>query len=615
MTAPSFLKKKSTYILGVIILLIVGGYFLTRGKGNAPVYELAPVVQQDLGQTVEVSGELKPATRIDLAFQGSGTIDAINVKVGDTVKKGDLLATLKNDDILYAAKNAKAALAIAQANLDARLAGETKQSIAIAETQVEQAQASYDKAVSDLASTQQTTADNLNSASIALETAKHNLDNSGATVSQNVTNAYDSARTSLLTALGPLQTGLTDGDNIIGVDNSAANQSYVNVLGFLDSSSIPNAKNAYADAKTAKTAAESAVRLLNSNSTKSDIQDAATKVQTAITLVQTYLTDVQKVLAASLTSSNLTSTDLASKKSTIDADRTSVSAQNSTVLTALQSVKGSELTQTQTVQQLQDAYNTAQSAYNVAKTNADTQVRAAKSNVSIQKAALDAARAGLDLKKSPPRAVDVQSLRASVLQASANADKAQSDLQNIEIISPEDGIISEIIPTIGEQVTMNTPQIRMITTQTFDIQASVPEADISKVKVGQKTTITLDAYGDEVKFNGTVTAENPDQTKIQDAVYYIVHVQIDPSGHDVKPGMTANITIDTADRKNVLVMPLRGVLTTADGKKTVRVLINKQPVTREVTLGLHGDNGQVEVLSGVAVGEQVIVGQTGGTTP
>jgi RND family efflux transporter MFP subunit len=441
------------------------------------------------------------------------------------------------------------------------------------------------------------------------------LDNSGATVSQNVTNAYDSARTSLLTALGPLQTGLTDGDNIIGVDNSAANQSYVNVLGFLDSSSIPNAKNAYADAKTAKTAAESAVRLLNSNSTKSDIQDAATKVQTAITLVQTYLTDVQKVLAASLTSSNLTSTDLASKKSTIDADRTSVSAQNSTVLTALQSVKGSELTQTQTVQQLQDAYNTAQSAYNVAKTNADTQVRAAKSNVSIQKAALDAARAGLDLKKSPPRAVDVQSLRASVLQASANADKAQSDLQNIEIISPEDGIISEIIPTIGEQVTMNTPQIRMITTQTFDIQASVPEADISKVKVGQKTTITLDAYGDEVKFNGTVTAENPDQTKIQDAVYYIVHVQIDPSGHDVKPGMTANITIDTADRKNVLVMPLRGVLTTADGKKTVRVLINKQPVTREVTLGLHGDNGQVEVLSGVAVGEQVIVGQTGGTTP
>ncbi len=615
MTVPSFLKKKSTYIVGGIILVAVGGYLLTRGKGNAAVYELSPVVQQDLAQTVEVSGELKPATRIDLAFQGSGTVESINVKVGDTVKKGDLLAQLKNDDILFAAKNAQAALAIAQANLDARLAGETKQTIAIAETQVEQAQASYDKAVSDLASTQQTTADNLNSASIALETAKHNLDNSGATVSQNVTNAYDSARTSLLTALGPLQTGLTDGDNIIGVDNSAANQSYSNVLGFLDSSSMSNAKNAYADAKAAKLDAENDVRMLSFSSTKTDIQAAAAKVQTAISLVQTYLTDVQKVLAASITSSNLTASDLASKKVTIDSDRTSVSAQNSTVLTALQSVKGSELTQTQTVQQLQDAYNTAQSAYSVAKTNADTQVRGAKANVSIQKAALDAAKATLDLKKSPPRSVDVQSLRASILQASANVDKAQSDLKNIEIIAPEDGIISEIIPTIGEQVTMNTPQIRMITTQTFDIEASVPEADISKVAVGQSASITLDAYGDEVKFAGKVTAENPDQTKIQDAVYYVVHVEVDPSGHNIKPGMTANITIDTADRKNVLVMPLRGVLTTSDGKKTVRVLINKVPVTREVTLGLHGDNGQVEVLSGVAAGEQVIVGQTGGTTP
>ena len=153
MTVPSFLKKKSTYIVGGIILVAVGGYLLTRGKGNAAVYELSPVVQQDLAQTVEVSGELKPATRIDLAFQGSGTVESINVKVGDTVKKGDLLAQLKNDDILFAAKNAQAALAIAQANLDARLAGETKQTIAIAETQVEQAQASYDKAVSDLAST------------------------------------------------------------------------------------------------------------------------------------------------------------------------------------------------------------------------------------------------------------------------------------------------------------------------------------------------------------------------------------------------------------------------------------------------------------------------------
>lgn len=610
MAVPAFLKKKRIYIIAGLVLA-AGAYALLRSPGGKTAFETASVERRNLVQTVEVTGELKPAARVDLSFKAGGTIDDIAVRIGDKVKKGDVLAQLKADDVVFAARGAKASLALAQANLRARLAGETEQSIRVAEAQVEQARAAHEKAIADLASIRLTTADALKVAELNVQTAKNNLDNQDAIVSQNVQNAYDSARTSLLTSLGPLQTGLTDGDAIIGVDNTASNQLYVNVLGFLEFGSVERAKNSYRVAKDAKISAEKSVTALTASSTKEEIQAAGALVTDAIMKVQTYLTDVQKVLAASITSQYLTSADLTAKKATIDADRTSVSAQNTTVLNALQSIRSSELTKTQTVDQLQDAYETALTNNETARTNATTQVRTAETNVSIQRAGLDSAIASLDLKKAPPRSVDVEGLRAAVEQAQVNFDKATNDLKNVQIISPVDGTITDVIPDVGELIQSGVTAIKLVGTERYDIEALVPEADIAKVEVGQTATITLDAYGDDVVFNGTVTAEDPDQSKVQDAVYYKIRVQIEPAGRDVKPGMTANVTIKTDERTDVLVIPLRAVRTKADtGAKTVRILVNEQPEERDIEIGLRGDEGRVEVTKGLGEGERVIVGET-----
>jgi hypothetical protein len=168
------------------------------------------------------------------------------------------------------------------------------------------------------------------------------------------------------------------------------------------------------------------------------------------------------------------------------------------------------------------------------------------------------------------------------------------------------------VSDIGEQITPNTPQIRMIGTTQYDIEAKVPEADIAKVVVGQPSEITLDAYGDDVKFTGTVTAENPDQTKVQDAIYYNIRVTIDPAGRDIKPGMTSNVTVTTGVADNALIIPLRAIKTVGD-KKTVRVLVNNQPQDKVITQGLKGDEGRVQILSGLNVGEQVILSEKTGS--
>ncbi len=611
MTFPTFLKRKSTYVALVVLLALGGWLWMRQVAKQQPVFETAGVEQGNIVQTVEVTGGIRPASRIDLSFKGSGTLKSVLVHVGDTVVKDQVLAELKDDDLVFAARAASAALSIAQANLNARLAGETTQSIQVATAAVEQAQAAYAKAVSDLASTKVTTQQSVVSAQIALQTARNNLDNQSSIVNQNIQNAYDSARTSLSTALGPLQSGLTDGDGIVGVDNSAANQNYINVLGFLDSGSMPQAKSSYQIAKASHRTAESAVKALTSGSTKQDILDAASKLQKAINDVQAFLTDVQKVLSSSLTSSSFTAADLSAKKTTIDADRTSVSAQNAAVLAAIQSIKGTELTQTQTIAQLNDAYLTASTALATAQVNAQTQVASAESAVTIQRAALDSAQATLNLKKSPPRAVDIQNLRASVEQAQVSADKAQNDLKNAQITAPVDGVISDVIPDLGSQISPGVAVLRMVGIQQYDIEAQVPEADISKVKVGQTATITLDAYGDGVKFTGTVTQEDPDQTRVQDAVYYNIRVQIDPAGHDIKPGMTANVTITTGQRTGVLVIPLRAVRTPpGSDQKTVRILVGGKPQEKNITLGLRGDEGRVEVVDGLQVNDAVILSES-----
>jgi len=616
MPIPKFLKKKRTYI--IVVLLLLGGYGFYKyrtGSSNAPQFETAKVERRDLIQTVEVTGQIKPAARIELGFKNNGTIRSIVVKVGDTVKAGQVLAELEDRNVIFAARSAAASLSVARANLRVRQAGETSQAIRVAEAQVEQAKASYDKAVSDLESTKKTTSDTVRTAEVALNTAKNNLGNQEAIVGQNVRNAVESARATLLTAIGPLNTALSDGDQISGVENNASIADYSNVLGFLDAGSLDRSKSSYQVTKIAKIEAETAVKALGETSTQADVEAAAAKVQNAILLAQTYLSDVQRVLSASLTNSYLTPTLLASKRATIDADRASVSAQNSAVTTALQTIKNTSLTREQVTDQLNDAFTSAQLAYDTAKTNADVQVKTAETAIAVQGAALDQAKAQLDQKKSGPRPVDLEPLIAAVEQAQVNADKASSDLKDIQIVAPVNGIISEVMPDVGEQATLNAVAIKMIGTTSFDIEAQVPEADIAKIQVGQTSTMTLDAYGDDVKFNGTVTAKDPAETKIQDAVYYKIRVQIDPAGKEVKPGMTANVTVKTGEAKNVLVIPLRAVRTkTGTDQKTVRTLENNQPIEQTIGLGLRGDEGRVEAATGLKEGDDVIVGEISSAT-
>ncbi|MFZ6015154.1 MAG: efflux RND transporter periplasmic adaptor subunit [Patescibacteria group bacterium] len=605
---PKFLKKKRYYVLLAIIIL--GGLWYWNYSKNAGQVEYESFVaeQGELKQTVEVTGEIKPAARIDLAFESNGGLKDVYVKIGDDVKQGDLLAELDVEDLNFAYRRAEAALAMARANLNARLAGETEESIKVARAQLGQSQAAYEKALSDLDNTKIQVQSDLDSAEIALETAKNNLANTGPISDQSLANAIETARVSLKTAIGPINTALIDGDAIIGVDDTASNQYYKAILGIGDQGSMTKAENSYKIAKAKRDEASRALDAIDASSSKDQVLIATQKMQSAVEAVQAYLLDVKNVLANTITSAYLPSADLTAKKALIDGDYTSVSAQKSTVVSARQAVELAELSQTSDRTKLEDAVKSAETAYQIALTNIDMKQTAAQSAVDIQKAAVDAAQAALDLKLAAPREVDVAGLRAQVQDALVAYDQAAANLAKAKIYAPVDGTITDVVSDIGEQIVANTAQIKMIGTAKYDIEAQVPEADITKVKVGQPAIITLDAYSDDLEFTGIVTAENPDQTVIQDAIYYDVRVNLNTEDYEIKPGMTANVTIETDKVMNAIIIPSRAIRTDAEtGKKTIRVLVDGTPVERNVTVGLKGDEGRVQITDGVMKGDEVIL--------
>lgn len=158
----------------------------------------------------------------------------------------------------------------------------------------------------------------------------------------------------------------------------------------------------------------------------------------------------------------------------------------------------------------------------------------------------------------------------------------------------------------GEQVLSGNPVVTLLGESKFDIEVLVSEADITKVSIDDSVEITLDAYSDDDKMYGKIIFIEPAETVIQDVIYYKVEIIFEPGDLLVKSGMTANVTITTAEKSDVVTVPNRSVIDRNGDGKFIRVLIGNELIERKVVTGLKGDGGSVEILDGVKAGEIVV---------
>lgn len=152
--------------------------------------------------------------------------------------------------------------------------------------------------------------------------------------------------------------------------------------------------------------------------------------------------------------------------------------------------------------------------------------------------------------------------RASIKQSEASLQEARINLAYTDIRSPVDGVVVSRNVDVGQTVaaSFQTPTLFLIAQDLTKMQVhtNVSESDIGSVSQGQPASFTVDAYPGKA-FSGTVAQVRNAPITVQNVVTYDVVIAVDNANLELKPGMTANVNITTAQRDDVLKIPLRAV--------------------------------------------------------
>ena len=213
--------------------------------------------------------------------------------------------------------------------------------------------------------------------------------------------------------------------------------------------------------------------------------------------------------------------------------------------------------------------------------------------------------------------------RQTVNSSRESVQKAQTNLGYATITSPIDGVVLSKSVEEGQTVaaSFNTPELFTIAQDLTDMRviADIDEADIGGVKEGQRVSFTVDAFPDD-KFEGEVTQVRQQATTSSNVVTYEVVISAPNKDLKLKPGLTANVTIFTLEKNDVLAAPAKALrfvpneALLSDGQQIEDVEAKSKVWTLEGnTFKAHAvetgtSNGMLtEIVSGISAGTEVLV--------
>jgi len=199
---------------------------------------------------------------------------------------------------------------------------------------------------------------------------------------------------------------------------------------------------------------------------------------------------------------------------------------------------------------------------------------------------------------------DINAQLAAVKSAQASVESAQAKIKNAEIIAPISGTITQFDAKVGQLASPNVPLVSIISDSGYEVDAGVSETDIGKISVGNKVSMTLDAFPNET-FTGVVFYVAPAETNTNGVITYLVKVSFAKPDARLKSGLTANVDIQTKYKDDALILPQYAILQNDQGT-FVETLVKNKVEQSPVVLGIEDQEGNVEVVSGVTKGEQVL---------
>lgn len=214
--------------------------------------------------------------------------------------------------------------------------------------------------------------------------------------------------------------------------------------------------------------------------------------------------------------------------------------------------------------------------------------------------------------------------KEQVASAKEEVQRAQTNLGYATITSPIDGVVLSKSVEEGQTVaaSFSTPELFTIAQDLTNMQvvADVDEADIGDVKEGERVSFTVDAYPNDT-FEGEVKQVRQEATTTNNVVTYEVVISAPNADLKLKPGLTANVTIYTAERKGVLSVPSKAlrftpqketvgkmkIVDAANAKNKVWTIEGNSIVAHKVNIGMT-DGTNTQIVGGIAEGTKVVTG-------
>jgi HlyD family secretion protein len=247
--------------------------------------------------------------------------------------------------------------------------------------------------------------------------------------------------------------------------------------------------------------------------------------------------------------------------------------------------------------QLLEALDLAQSDYNTAvkRLGYEYDLEVAQSN-------LKKAQADYEKWKNGPDPAEVEAMKAKV--AASQATRRQAWIE-----APFAGTITQVDARIGDQVSANKSAFRLDDLSKLYVDLAVSEVDIDQIKIGQTVSLSFDALSGK-QYSGKVSAVAMISDETSSAVNFTVTVELTDPDKNVRPGMTSEVEIVTAQRDQALLIPNQAVRV-VDGKQVI-YLVQADQSTKEVEVGLGvSSDTYSELLSGdVKAGDLIALNPT-----
>jgi len=642
----AYAKLHWKLILVVLLFSAAGAnWYLNKGKAEVPDYVVETATNRNVVREVSVNGQVHSKESRDLYPSVSEKVSEVLVQEGDLVNAGDVLVKFNTAALELRLGQAKAQLSQTQAVLNQQLAGATGSDIALSGNDVQSAEvalAAAEKNLEKLIAQKETNLDiaelNVRSSEVAMKNSniryqniQNNTGQSSNLTDDRLKNALESALITYKSAFSDVKQAQIIANSIVKEDRfeSEANR-YPNV-------NFGN-KNSVLTSKVKQDYRQYKLEISNFESTQTNLtQFDWTNTQEALNSLETLSVLLSKGAALLASSANLANDTLDTAQ--IEVARTAaltaeqnLLAQAAKLQTALQAIEVARLNvnsggseNTTQIDNVRAEFDTVKSQYEQAQYNkdqvliqAETSIAQAQAEVEARKVALTRAQNGLSKVRTGPREVDLGSNRASIQMAQNQVAQAQLALDEAQIVSPIDGMITSMEAKTGERPTSSTPLV-VVKSPELEIVADISETDIGDVEIGQTAHITFDAFSSQEIYTAKVVKKAQAETILQGVIYYEVTLELEAEQkYDlarILSGMTADIELLIDSREAVFALEPQAIIY-KDQEPYIRIMNGtlEEPLVEEraVELGLEG-NTYIEIISGINENDSIILYEDLGT--